>query len=144
MVNLDMSQAALSVGQQNHRLNDLPPKARFLGHDIFKTWGKLNKMGPYGVIVVDPPSYQKGSFVATTDYIKLIRRLPDLLNPGGRVLLCLNAPELDTHFLHQGMQEHAPQLRFVQRLPNPVSFADVSPERSLKVLIYEKNRGQST
>jgi len=138
VVNLDMSQAALAVGQQNHRLNALPAKARFLGHDIFKTWGKIGKMGPYGVIVVDPPSYQKGSFVATQDYIKLIRRLPDLLEPQGHVLLCLNAPELDAQFLHSQVAEAAPSLKFVERLANPAAFADVDTEKSLKVLHYQK------
>lgn len=137
VVNLDMSQAALSIGQQNHRLNDLPAKARFLGHDVFKTWGKISKMGPYGVIVVDPPSYQKGSFVATKDYIKLIRRLPDLLEPQGHVLLCLNAPELDTDFLHRQVSEAAPGLRFVERLANPAAFVDMDPEKALKVLHYQ-------
>jgi 23S rRNA (cytosine1962-C5)-methyltransferase len=137
VVNLDMSQAALAVGQQNHRLNELPAKARFLGHDIFKTWGKINKMGPYGVIVIDPPSYQKGSFIATKDYIKLIRRLPDLLEPQGHVLLCLNAPELDTQFLHAQVAEAAPSLRFVERLANPAVFVDIDPEKSLKVLHYQ-------
>jgi 23S rRNA (cytosine1962-C5)-methyltransferase len=138
VVNLDMSQAALAVGQQNHRLNDLPAKARFLGHDIFKTWGKISKMGPYGVIVIDPPSYQKGSFIATKDYIKLIRRLPDLLEPQGHVLLCLNAPELDSQFLHSQVAEAAPNLKFVERLANPAAFADIDPEKSLKVLHYQK------
>jgi 23S rRNA (cytosine1962-C5)-methyltransferase len=137
VVNLDMSQAALAVGQQNHRLNDLPAKARFLGHDIFKTWGKISKMGPYGVVVIDPPSYQKGSFIATKDYIKLIRRLPDLLEPQGHVLLCLNAPELDTQFLHSQVAEVAPRLRFVERLTNPPAFVDIDPEKSLKVLHYQ-------
>ena len=137
VVNLDMSQAALAVGQQNHRLNDLPPKARFLGHDVFKTWGKIGKMGPYGVIVIDPPSYQKGSFIASKDYIKLIRRLPDLLEPQGHVLLCLNAPELDTQFLHAQVAEAAPSLRFVERLANPEAFVDTDPEKSLKVLHYQ-------
>ena len=137
VVNLDMSQAALAVGQQNHRLNELPPKARFLGHDLFKTWGKIGKMGPYGVIVIDPPSYQKGSFVATQDYIKLIRRLPDLLEPQGHVLLCLNAPELDAQFLHKQVAEAAPCLKFVERLTNPPAFADMDNEKSLKVLHYQ-------
>ncbi len=137
VVNLDMSQAALAVGQQNHRLNGLPDKARFLGHDIFKTWGKIRKMGPYGVIVIDPPSYQKGSFIATQDYIKLIRRLPELLEPQGHVLLCLNAPELDSAFLHAQVAEAAPALRFVERLANPAAFADVQPEKALKVLHYQ-------
>lgn len=139
VVNLDMSPGALAIGQQNHRLNDLPPKARFLGHDIFKTWGKISRMGPYGVIVIDPPSYQKGSFVATQDYIKLIRRLPDLLEPQGHVLLCLNAPELDTAFLHAQVAQAAPGLRFVERLANPGVFADIDPERSLKVLHYQNS-----
>ncbi len=138
VVNLDMSQAALAVGQQNHRLNDLPLKARFLGHDLFKTWGKVSKMGPYGVIVVDPPSYQKGSFIATKDYSKIIRRLPDLLEPQGHVLLCLNAPELDTQFLHHQVAEAAPSLRFIERLPNPDAFVDIDPEKSLKVLHYQQ------
>ena len=137
VVNLDMSQGALALGQQNHRLNNLPPKARFLGHDIFKTWGKINKMGPYGIIVIDPPSYQKGSFIASKDYIKLIRRLPDLLEPQGHVLLCLNAPELDSQFLRNLVAEAAPSLKFIERLANPAAFVDLDPEKSLKVLRYQ-------
>jgi 23S rRNA (cytosine1962-C5)-methyltransferase len=74
--------------------------------------------------------------VATQDYVRLMRRLPDLLRPGGRVMLCLNAPELDTAFLREHMQAAAPELVFEQRLPNPAAYADASPERSLKVLIY--------
>ena len=137
VVNLDMSQGALAVGQQNHRLNKVPAKARFLAHDIFKTWGKIGKMGPYGVIVIDPPSYQKGSFIASKDYVKLIRRLPEWLEPQGHVLLCLNAPELDTAFLHAQVAQAAPALRFVERLANPLAFADTDPEKSLKVLHYQ-------
>ena len=85
---------------------------------------------------MDPPSYQKGSFVATKDYARLMRRLPDLLAPDAHALLCLNAPELDTAFLQDQMQTLAPELTFVERLPNPPVFADVSPERALKVLVY--------
>lgn len=135
VVNLDMSAGAIALGQHNHALNGLSG-ASFLAHDIFKTWGKITRGGPYHLVIVDPPSFQKGSFVATQDYARLMRRLPDLLRPGGRVMLCLNAPELDTAFLQRRMQEAAPELVFEQRLPNPAAFADVSPERSLKVLIY--------
>ena len=136
VVNVDMSAGAMAIGQQNHALNGLQAGASFLAHDIFKTWGKITRSGPYHLIVVDPPSYQKGSFVATKDYLRLMRRLPDLLRPGGRVLLCLNAPELSAAFLHEQMQEAAPELHFEVRLPNPAAFADVSEERSLKVLVY--------
>lgn len=136
VVNLDMSHGALAIGQQNHRLNGLTSRASFLAHDLFKSWGKVSRSGPYGLVVVDPPSYQKGSFVATKDYARLLRRLPELLAPGGHALLCLNAPELGTEFLQDLMRDLAPGLAFVQRVANPPAFADVSPERSLKVLVY--------
>lgn len=137
VVNVDMSQGAMAIGQQNHQLNGLSTGASFLAHDIFKTWGKISRIGPYDLIVVDPPSYQKGSFIATKDYVRLMRRLPELLMPGGQALLCLNAPELGLVFLQDQMQEAATKLSFIQRLPNPAVFADVSPERSLKVLVYQ-------
>ncbi len=135
--NLDMSQGALAIGQQNHQLNGLASGAGFWAHDIFTTWGKISRGGPYDLIIVDPPSYQKGSFVATKDYARLMRRLPDLLQPGGHALLCLNAPELGMAFLQDQMQALAPDLAFVQRVPNPPVFADVSEDRSLKVLVYQ-------
>ena len=136
VVNLDMSQAALGIGQHNHRANAVLAHASFLPHDLFSSWGKVNRGGPYSLIVVDPPSYQKGSFVATKDYARMIRRLPDLLEPDGHALLCLNAPELGPAFLQDQMRELAPELAFVKRLANPAAFADVSVERSLKVLVY--------
>jgi len=137
VVNVDMSHGALAIGQQNHQLNGLAAGASFLAHDIFKSWGKVTRGGPYDLVILDPPSYQKGSFVASKDYARLMRRLPDLLAPGGHALLCLNAPELGLAFLQDQMQALAPQLAFVQRLSNPPVFADVSAERSLKVLVYK-------
>ena len=136
VVNLDMSQGALAIGQQNHALNGLAGGAAFLAHDLFKSWGKITRAGPYGLVIVDPPSFQRGSFVATKDYARLMRRLPDLLAPGGHALLCLNAPEMESRFLQEQMQVQAPDLRFEQRLPNPPAFADIAPERALKVLVY--------
>ncbi|MES2186982.1 MAG: class I SAM-dependent methyltransferase, partial [Pseudomonadota bacterium] len=136
VTNLDMSKGALGIGQQNHRANGVSAHASFLPHDIFSTWGKLTRGGPYGLVIVDPPSYQKGSFVATKDYARLIKRLPDLLAPDGHVLLCLNAPEMGPDFLQDQMQALAPELAFVERLANPPVFADVSEDRSLKVLVY--------
>ncbi|MDH5206118.1 MAG: class I SAM-dependent methyltransferase [Hylemonella sp.] len=140
VVNVDMSQGALAIGQQNHQLNGLSGGVSFMGHDIFKSWGKITRGGPYGLVILDPPSYQKGSFVAGKDYARLMRRLPELLAPGGHALLCLNAPELGADFLQAQMDELAPGLEFVQRLPNPPAFADVSPQRALKVLLYRMAR----
>ncbi|WP_119967176.1 class I SAM-dependent methyltransferase [Simplicispira lacusdiani] len=136
VVNVDMSQGAMAIGQQNHQLNGITEGVSFLAHDIFKTWGKIGRGGPYDLVIIDPPSYQKGSFVAGKDYARFMRRLPDLLAPDGHALLCLNAPELGMAFLQEQMRELAPDLAFVERVANPAVFADVSEDRSLKVLVY--------
>ncbi len=140
VVNVDMGRGAIAIGQQNHRLNGLDQGASFLAHDVFTTWGKIGRGGPYDLVIADPPSYQKGSFVATKDYARLMRRLPDLLVPGGHALLCLNAPELGTDFLLQLMREQAPGMRWVERVANPAVFADVDAERSLKVMVFAADR----
>ncbi|MBP7484530.1 MAG: class I SAM-dependent methyltransferase [Aquabacterium sp.] len=137
VTNVDMSGGALGIGKQNHQLNGISSAVSFLPHDIFKTWGKVTRSGPYDLIILDPPTYQKGSFVAEKDYARLMRRLPDLLMPGGHALLCLNSPKLGPAFLQDQMQELAPELIFEQRLPNPSAFADVSSDRALKVLVYK-------
>lgn len=136
VVNVDMAHGALAIGQQNHRLNGVATGASFLPHDIFSSWGKINRGGPYDLVIVDPPSHQKGSFVAGKDYARVMRRLPDLLAPGGHALLCLNAPELGTDFLTEPMQTLASELTLVERLANPTTFVDMAPERALKVLVY--------
>ncbi len=135
VVNMDMAAGALATGQQNHRLNGITSGASFLPHDVFNSWGKLGRSGPYDLVVLDPPSFQKGSFVATKDYPRLLRRLPGLLAPGGHALLCLNAPELGLGFLLDGLAAEAPTLQVVERLANPPAFADASPDRALKVLV---------
>ncbi|MEX1165341.1 MAG: class I SAM-dependent methyltransferase, partial [Hydrogenophaga sp.] len=135
VVNIDMAQPALTTGQQNHQLNGITSGAQFFAHDLFSSWGKVNRMGPYDLVIADPPSFQKGSFVAAKDWPRLLRRLPDLLKPGGRALLCLNAPELPERFLRDLFAAEAPSLTVEQRLPNPLAFADVSTDRALKVLV---------
>ena len=141
VTNLDMARGALATGQQNHQLNGLAPQgASFLAHDLFNSWGKVTRGGPYDLIIADPPSYQKGSFVATKDYARLLRRLPDLMAPGGRALLCLNAPELPWAWLREQVDEHAPGLQLIERLAHPPAFADVDADRALKVGAYRAAR----
>ncbi|NAW64157.1 class I SAM-dependent methyltransferase [Photobacterium halotolerans] len=139
VVNLDMAKAALGRGRDNHRLNghDLN-KVSFLGHDIFKSWGKLKKYGPYDLIIIDPPSFQKGSFALTKDYAKILRRLPDMLTAEGKVLACVNSPAVSPQFLIDGMAEEAPELRFIERLENPPEFADLEHDSALKAMIFAR------
>jgi 23S rRNA (cytosine1962-C5)-methyltransferase len=142
VINLDMAAAAMAIGRDNHALNfaGLPQqrRARYLVHDLFSSWGKVTRMGPYDMVIADPPSFQKGSFVASKDWPRLLRRLPELLAPEGQALLCLNAPELPEQWLREQIATHAPTLTVEQRLPNPAAFADVSPDRALKVLVLRR------
>ena len=139
VVNLDMSRAALSRGRENHRLNQHDLRnVSFLGHDLFRSWGKLKRLGPYDLIVIDPPSFQHGSFVLTRDYRKVLRRLPELLTAQGKVLACCNDPEISPDFLLAEAADVAPGLRFVQRLSNPAEFADSDQNAGLKVLLFDQ------
>ncbi|MBF7729749.1 class I SAM-dependent methyltransferase [Pseudomonas sp. N040] len=139
VVNLDMARAALSRGRDNHRLNqhDLS-RVSFLAHDLFKSWGKVKRLGPFDLIIVDPPSLQKGSFVLSSDYPKILRRLPDLLNQDGLVLACCNDPDRGSAFLLDAVAREAPGLVFRERLENPPEFADIDPECGLKALVFQR------
>ncbi|MGY4533349.1 23S rRNA (cytosine1962-C5)-methyltransferase [Pseudomonas sp. TE3786] len=142
VVNLDMAKAALNRGRDNHRLNqqDLS-RVSFLGHELFKSWSAVKRYAPYDLIIIDPPTFQKGSFALTQDYAKILRRLPDLLNPGGQVLACVNDPHIGPDFLLAGMAEHAPALQFERRLDNPPEFADVHEHGGLKALVFAYRPG---
>ncbi|SFQ09501.1 23S rRNA (cytosine1962-C5)-methyltransferase [Pseudomonas sp. NFPP07] len=139
VVNLDMSRAALSRGRDNHRLNghDLG-RVSFLGHDLFKSWSKVKSGGPYDLVIIDPPSFQKGSFLLTKDYARVLRRLPELLTADGCVLACMNDPAVGSDFLIDGVTREAPGLRFEQRLDNPPEFPDSDIESGLKALVFRR------
>ena len=140
VINLDMNRAALERGRKNHHLNNLDiTRAKFLAHDVFSSWGKLKRWGPYDLLITDPPTYQPGSFVGAVDYQRVIRRVPQLLAPGGELLACLNDPAKDSAFLTSLFEEYCPTLDFKGRLANPQGFADADPERALKVLCYGQN-----
>jgi 23S rRNA (cytosine1962-C5)-methyltransferase len=96
-------------------------------------------MGPYDLIIIDPPSFQKGSFALTKDYQKILRRLPELLTEEGVVLACVNDPTLTSQFLIDGMAAEAPDMVFSHRLDNPAEFKDIEPEAGLKALVFERH-----
>lgn len=136
-MNVDMAKSSLSKGRDNHKLNEHNiNQVSFLGYDIFKSWGKIKKAGPYDLVIIDPPSFQKGSFALTKDYKKILRRLPELLTEQGEVLACVNSPAVSSDFLIESMKEEAPQLTFRERLDNPPEFMDIDSEAALKVLRF--------
>ncbi|MFT7622670.1 MAG: 23S rRNA (cytosine1962-C5)-methyltransferase [Myxococcota bacterium] len=139
VVNIDMSKRALGIGRTNHQANGLDTRrANYLAHDIFKSWGKLKRLGPYDLVVIDPPSYQYKSFVTDQDYPRVLRRLESLTRPGSQVLAALNSPDHSEQDLHDFFAQSAPDFAFVERLAPAPGFVDIDPDRSLKVLLFER------
>ncbi|MFC2073894.1 class I SAM-dependent methyltransferase [Campylobacterota bacterium] len=138
VVNVDMSKRVLETGRDNHRLNDVEVRGtRYMPYNILKSFSRIKKAGPYDLIVIDPPSFQKGSFAATKDYQKIIRKLKELASGECIVLACLNSPHLDSQFIIDLFKEEAPDFRFVKRLDNMESFPTKESERALKNLVFQ-------
>ena len=137
VVNLDMSRAALSMGRENHRLNHQDThKVIFEGVDVFKSFGRIKKHGPYELLVCDPPSFQKGSVDIKRDYKKIIRRIPEFMKPNSLIMLCLNSPHLSEQFLHDTVAIACPNCEYIESISTPEVFIEVMPGKGLKVAIY--------
>ena len=137
VVNIDMSKGALKVGMANHSLNQLDPKGvSFLPYNILKSFSNIKRKGPYDLIIIDPPSFQRGSFEATKDYEKIIKKLPQIASDECTLLACLNSPELESSFLIELIEQWAPSFQFQKRLPNLPEFASADEEKSLKNLVF--------
>jgi len=140
VVNIDMSKGALKIGMANHSLNRLDPKGvSFLPYNILKSFSNIKRKGPYDLIIIDPPSFQKGSFEATKDYEKIIKKLPQIAAEDATLLACLNSPELESQFLIDMIQEWAPSFTFQERLQNVPEFASKDEQKSLKNLIFTRS-----
>jgi len=140
VVNIDMSRPSLTTGRENHRLNQQDTsKVVFEGVDIFKSFGRIKKHGPYDLLVCDPPSFQKGSVDIKRDYKKIIRRIPEFMNPGSELMLCLNSPDLDDEFLKQTVLTECPACEYVESIKTPEVFQEAMVGKGLKVHIYKYN-----
>ncbi|PCH97194.1 MAG: methyltransferase [Gammaproteobacteria bacterium] len=140
VVNIDLSKASLSKGRENHQLNHLAKKdgkkVIFEGVDIFKSNSRIKKYGKYDLLICDPPSFQKGSVNIERDYAKIIRRIPQWMNSGAKLMLCLNSPDLDERFLKEEVERECPDCIFEQKLTNPEVFKEAHKGKGLKVLIF--------
>ena len=140
VVNIDLSKASLSKGRENHQLNQLAKrdgkKIIFEGLDIFKSNSRIKKYGKYDLLICDPPSFQKGSVNIARDYAKIIRRVPQWMNPGAKLMLCLNSPDLDEKFLLAEVARECPDCIFEEQLANPEVFKEAHKGKGLKVLIF--------
>ncbi len=139
IANVDMAKGALAVGMKNHAINALETKGvSFLPYNILRSFPRLQRKAPYDLIIIDPPTFQKGSFEATRDYEKIIAKLPQLAADECTLLACLNSPDLTSEFLIEQIARLAPEFTFEKRLDNLKEFKSLDEERSLKNLVFQR------
>jgi 23S rRNA (cytosine1962-C5)-methyltransferase len=137
VVNMDMAKGALSTGRINHQLNNLDTKnVKFYPHNILKSFGRIKRDGPFDIIIIDPPTFQKGSFEASKDYQKIIKKLEEFASVDCTVLACLNSPNLDKDFIINIFKEFAPSFTYIKQLENPEEFVTSQPQKALKNLVF--------
>lgn len=137
VVNVDVSKSSLTKGRDNHRLNQQDThNVVFEGVDIFKSYSRLKKYGPYDILVCDPPSFQKGSVNIERDYAKIIKRIPLLMVPNGQVVLCLNSPDLDEQFLLSQVEQECPDCVYQTKILPPKVYKEAHQGKGLKVLLF--------
>lgn len=140
VVNVDMSGSALSQGRRNHMLNDQDiTRVRFEKVEIFRSFGRLARLGPFDLLVCDPPTLQKGNVNIERDYPKIIRRLDRFMATEADLLMCLNAPRLDESFLLEAMDRDAPGFAYQGRVPLPDAFIEPAGG-GMKALHFRRER----
>ena len=137
VVNLDMNRNLLDRGRENHQLNaqDLR-RVSFMSYNLFKSFGRLRQIGPFDLIIIDPPYRQGDSFKAERDWPKIIRRLPELLAPNGEVVAAVSAPELGRDFLRNRFNHCLPEAELLVELSAGEDFPEADPVKGLHLQHY--------
>ncbi len=137
VVNLDMNRGALELGKLNHRINDIDLRqASFLPLEFFRSLSKLRKIGPFDLVICDPPASQGKSFTAEQHWPKLVRNLPSLISPGGEILACLNAPALGPDYLDALFHKLVPGAEKLGLLTPGIDFPEVRAECGVSLHLY--------
>ena len=137
VVNLDMNRGALDLGKLNHRLNNIDlRRASFLPMELFRSFGRLRRCGPFDLVICDPPASQGKSFTAERHWPKLIRRLPELLTAQGQILACLSTPTMTNSQLQELFAELLPTAQLVKSHAADSDFPEADSEQGTTVLNY--------
>lgn len=107
VTSLDLSRKYLDWGRDNFRANHLDDNAHdFIYGDVFDWLPRLVKKGRrWDMIILDPPTFSTSKtgrvFKVETDYPQLITLSRTGLNPGGKILACINAHDVGANEFHQ-------------------------------------------
>ncbi len=138
VLNVDMSSSVLKMGRDNHRLNQQSlDNVAFEKLNIFKSFGRLKRRGPFDLLICDPPTFQKGSVDIERDYPKIMRRLDEFMAPESTLFLCLNAPELGREYLLKHMFELAPEYKLIEEVKAPAVYVEAE-NKGLNILCFER------
>jgi 23S rRNA (cytosine1962-C5)-methyltransferase len=141
VVSADMSKPSIEWGKRNHQLNEHDLRqVRSLPHNILKSWARIQKLGPFDTIIIDPPTRQKGSFNAEKHYAGIMKKLHNLASPGADIIASLNSPYLGSDYLPNLMTRYQGKIRLIGEFPVSPEFVDRYPERALK-LFHFRNSG---
>ena len=134
VTNVDISKTSMQWGEKNHGLNGQGrDRVRAIPHNLFRSWGRIMQYGRYDLVIIDPPTRQRGAFDVAKNYGAVIRKLSKLCNAHADVIASINSPFLDTDYLVKQFADNAPEAKLIATIPAAAEFADKFPERGLKI-----------
>lgn len=138
VVQVDMKRGPLQEAKRNLLLNEVTKgKVDYWCHDILKSKAKIGRRGPWDLIVLDPPTYQKGAWSLHKDLPKIVSRLNEWTRVGSRVLFCVHDPSTTTEIATEMMAE-AVGWSYESRLPQPKGFEEKDMNSALKILVFSR------
>jgi len=138
VTNVDMSKSSIQWGEDNHRLNGQSlDVVHSIPHNLFTSWGRIQQFGRYDLVLIDPPTRQRGSFNVEKDYAAVLKKLPKLCTAGAEVIATLNSPFLGLDYLVNLFLQKVPGSLFIEQMPASIEFADKNPEQGLKICRFK-------
>lgn len=131
-VSIDAAAPALADARHNLNTNGFVDQQRhdLIRGDVLPWLAKLARRGDrFDLVVLDPPSYatvKNRRWSAAQDYPALVAAALQVLDPGGRVLACVNHAQVDAQRLHQmvtaGARSVGVALQEVVHQPSQLDF----------------------
>ena len=135
IINIDMNKSVLKTGMKNHQIYNLDLKnIHFLQKNILKSFSKIKQFAPYDIIIIDPPSFQKGSFNINRDYEKIIKRLKEISHQNTAIIACANSPRFSKEELINLVEKY--EFKYKEEITPPKEYTN----STLKCLIFSHTK----